>query len=67
MEEHLLKYMLRWETRDSETLLNPAKLDQPFLLPAAGPRQWREAGADGGCIGNVQLSAGAEGAEAGSV
>ena len=29
-EEHLLKYMLHWETRDSETLLNPAKLTGPF-------------------------------------
>ena len=29
-EEYLLKYMLRWETRDSETLLNPARLTSPF-------------------------------------
>ena len=29
-EEHLLKYMLHWETRDSETLFNPAKLTGPF-------------------------------------
>ena len=29
-EEHLLKYMLNWETRDSETLLNPARLSSPF-------------------------------------
>ena len=29
-EEYLIKYMLRWETRDSETLLNPAKLTGPF-------------------------------------
>ena len=29
-EGHLLKYMLNWETRDSETLLNPAKLTSPF-------------------------------------
>ena len=29
-EEHLLKYMMHWETRDSETLFNPAKLTSPF-------------------------------------
>ena len=29
-EEYLLRYMLSWETRDSETLLNPAKLTGPF-------------------------------------
>ena len=29
-EEYLLKYMLDWETRDSDTLLNPAKLTSPF-------------------------------------
>ena len=29
-DEHLLKYMLSWETRDSETLLNPARLTSPF-------------------------------------
>ena len=29
-EEYLLKYMLSWETRDSETLLNPASLTSPF-------------------------------------
>ena len=29
-EEHLLKYMLSWETRDSETLLNPSRLTSPF-------------------------------------
>ena len=29
-DEYLLKYMLRWETRDSDTLLNPAKLTRPF-------------------------------------
>ena len=29
-EEYLLKYMLSWETRDSETLLKPAKLTSPF-------------------------------------
>ena len=29
-EEYLLKYMLSWETRDSATLLNPAKLNNPF-------------------------------------
>ena len=29
-EEYLLKYMLSWETRDSDTLLNPAKLTSPF-------------------------------------
>ena len=29
-EEYLLKYMLSWETRDSATLLNPARLTSPF-------------------------------------
>ena len=29
-EEYLLKYMLSWETRDSDTLLNPARLNSPF-------------------------------------
>ena len=29
-EEYLLRYMLSWETKDSDTLLNPAKLASPF-------------------------------------
>ena len=29
-DEYLLKYMLRWETKDNDTLLNPSKLTQPF-------------------------------------
>ena len=29
-EEYLLRYMLSWETRNSNTLLNPAKLTNPF-------------------------------------
>ena len=29
-EEYLLKYMLPWETKDSQTLLNPARLASPF-------------------------------------
>ena len=29
-DEYLLKYMLGWETRESETLLNPVLLTQPF-------------------------------------
>ena len=29
-DEYLLKYMLRWETRDNDTLLNPSKLTRPF-------------------------------------
>ncbi len=29
-EEYLLKYMLPWETRDSDTLLNAARLASPF-------------------------------------
>ena len=29
-DEYLLKYMLRWETQDSDTLLNPSKLTRPF-------------------------------------
>jgi len=30
IDGYLLKYMLKWETKDSETLLNPAKLVSPF-------------------------------------
>ena len=30
IEGYLLHYMLRWETKDSETLLNPAQLVSPF-------------------------------------
>jgi len=29
-EDYLLKYMLKWETRESETLLNAEKLARPF-------------------------------------
>ncbi len=29
-EDYLLRYMLQWETRHSETLLNVAKLEKPF-------------------------------------
>ena len=29
-DEYLLKYMLGWETKDSDTLLNPTKLTSPF-------------------------------------
>ena len=29
-DEYLIKYLLRWETKDSETLLNVAKLTDPF-------------------------------------
>ncbi|MDD3260007.1 MAG: hypothetical protein PHN97_11215, partial [Smithellaceae bacterium] len=29
-EDYLLQYMLKWETRHSETLLNVEKLDKPF-------------------------------------
>ena len=29
-DEYLLKYMLGWETKDNDTLLNPAKLTRPF-------------------------------------
>jgi len=29
-DDYLLQYMLRWETRHSETLLNVARLDSPF-------------------------------------
>ena len=29
-EEYLLRYMLSWETRDSDTLLNASKLTSPF-------------------------------------
>ena len=29
-DEYLLKYMLKWETKGSETLLNVAKLASPF-------------------------------------
>ena len=30
IEGYLLNYMLKWETKDSETLLNPSKLAAPF-------------------------------------
>ena len=30
IEGYLLNYMLKWETKDSETLLNPAQLASPF-------------------------------------
>ncbi len=30
IEGYLLKYMLKWETKESETLLNAAKLTRPF-------------------------------------
>ncbi|MCZ0942190.1 MAG: DNA methyltransferase [Gammaproteobacteria bacterium] len=30
IEGYLLNYMLKWETKDSETLLNPSKLMAPF-------------------------------------
>ena len=30
IEGYLLNYMLKWETKDSETLLNPARLASPF-------------------------------------
>ena len=30
IDGYLLKYMLRWETKQSETLLNAAKLSRPF-------------------------------------
>ena len=29
-EDYLLQYMLKWETRKSETMLNVEKLDKPF-------------------------------------
>ena len=34
--EYLLKYMLHWESKDSEALLNASKLVSPVLLPVAG-------------------------------
>ena len=44
-EEYLLRYMLSWETRDSDTLLNPAKLTSPFsyrlLVHANGEKRER--------------------------
>ena len=44
-DEYLLKYLLRWETKDSETLLNVAKLASPFtyrlLVHANGERRER--------------------------
>ena len=44
-DEYLLKYLLRWETRASETLLNVAKLASPFayrlLVHANGERRER--------------------------
>ena len=44
-EEYLLKYMLSWETRDSDTMLNPAKLTSPssyrLRVHANGEKQER--------------------------
>ena len=44
-DEYLLKYLLRWETRASETLLNVAKLANPFayrlLVHANGEQRER--------------------------
>ena len=44
-DEYLLKYLLRWETKDSETRLNVAKLASPFtyrlLVHANGERRER--------------------------
>ena len=44
-EEYLLKYMLPWETKDSDTLLNAAKLASPFSyrlrIHANGEKQER--------------------------
>ena len=44
-DEYLLKYMLDWETKDSETLLNPARLTAPFayrlVVQVKGERQER--------------------------
>ena len=44
-DEYLLKYLLRWETRASETLLNVAKLASPFayrlLVHANGEQRER--------------------------
>ena len=44
-EEYLLRYMLSWETRNSDTLLNPAKLTSPFsyrlLVHANGEKRER--------------------------
>ena len=66
IEEYLLKYMLRWETRDSEALLNPAKLASPFSyrlrVHANGER--RERTAD--CSGDFQLPTGVECEKTGS-
>ena len=38
LDGYLLKYMLRWETKHSETLLNAAKLSRPVRLSAAHAR-----------------------------
>ena len=47
-DEYLLKYMLKWETRQSETLLNAAKLTRPFdyRLRAHANGETRERTAD---------------------
>ena len=40
-EDYLLQYMLQWETRKSETLLNVEKLAKPFSLSTAHPSRRR--------------------------
>ena len=47
-DEYLLKYMLSWETRDNDTLLNPAKLTSPFSyrLRVHANGETRERGVD---------------------
>ena len=51
-EEYLLNYMLSGETRDSDTLLNPAKLTSPFsyrlLVHVKGEKRERRVGPGGG-------------------
>ena len=48
IDSYLLKYMLRWETKQSETLLNAAKLTRPFDYRLRGHAQGvtRERNAD---------------------
>ena len=48
LDGYLLNYMLEWETKDSETLLNPAELVSPFnyLLRVHENGDVRERGAD---------------------
>ena len=43
LEDYAIKYMLKWETRQSATLLNVKRACTPIFLQAAFACQWRDA------------------------